>query len=207
MWRFFEVVQLLMRVCLSLKLRYLHKRKLLLLMFLRKMQKVYRFFRKPVYWLSIFSFSLDRFLLILMQSRLFRLLLFKFLRHHLLRVPLLLRILSRSFKWLMYLLSIRSLLAPLLILCISLSLRVFPKLFLICQQCQTTCATCSSSDSCLSCTGTKKFHQGLCLENCPPNYHNYISTNECTRCHFNTCLTCSGNQPDQCLDCLPTLLL
>lgn len=73
-----------------------------------------------------------------------------------------------------------------------------------CRSCSGHCKTCTSETKCTKCTDESLFlsMNGSCTEACPSNTVADIENHLCmsTECH-ESCLTCSGPEPDQCLSC------
>ncbi|KAJ7335557.1 hypothetical protein JRQ81_013498, partial [Phrynocephalus forsythii] len=72
-----------------------------------------------------------------------------------------------------------------------------------CEDCDTTCLTCSSSTSCLTCReGYSRTDTGFCMmpQQCSPTEYYDGRTEMCKPCH-RKCLACTGPAKDQCLSC------
>lgn len=80
---------------------------------------------------------------------------------------------------------------------------------------EQTCYRCTQGTSrdCTACVAGVAFFyapNGTCLLSCPPGWWNDVSTNKCQKCYQytpsdpnkQTCATCSGGAPDNCLSCV-----
>jgi len=80
-----------------------------------------------------------------------------------------------------------------------------------CNQCSSTCGTCSGPgpQECITCNATFPFYfqpNSSCLADCPTGYMQNnrlaIPYKRCEQCHP-TCETCSRSGADNCLSCMP----
>ncbi|KAL4490436.1 hypothetical protein ABPG72_002646 [Tetrahymena utriculariae] len=73
-----------------------------------------------------------------------------------------------------------------------------------CRNCDPTCATCSDaySNNCTSCQGQLYLDTAeyKCSSTCPLRFFKNTSNNQCSKCD-NSCYSCDGSQPNNCLSC------
>lgn len=71
-----------------------------------------------------------------------------------------------------------------------------------CHSCPITCATCTSSNICITCLSSFYKYEGTCIDGtqCPPNMYPNSTTMACELCSKG-CLTCTGPTNFDCADC------